>query len=101
MANVIAQDQRSYIEVGQENTTPIDLYYEVPSERSVFKTQMTAVGCSLLVLTLLATVVYLIVATMFDLNATVKHVARVLIFLPLVVFLAMQVLLFLTKPSSP
>ena len=28
MANVIAQDLRSYIEVGQENTTPIDLYYE-------------------------------------------------------------------------
>jgi non-heme chloroperoxidase len=28
MANVIAQDQRPYIEVGQENTTPIELYYE-------------------------------------------------------------------------
>jgi non-heme chloroperoxidase len=28
MANVIAQDQRTFIEVGQENTTPIDLYYE-------------------------------------------------------------------------
>jgi len=28
MTNVVAQDQRSYIEVGQENSTPIDLYYE-------------------------------------------------------------------------
>jgi non-heme chloroperoxidase len=28
MTNVIAQDQRTYIEVGQENSTPIDLYYE-------------------------------------------------------------------------
>ena len=28
MPNVIAQDLRSYVEVGQENSTPIDLYYE-------------------------------------------------------------------------
>jgi non-heme chloroperoxidase len=28
MADVMAQDQRTYVEVGQENTTPIDLYYE-------------------------------------------------------------------------
>src|SRR3984957_3579716 len=28
MTNVIAQNLRSYIEVGEENSTPIDLYYE-------------------------------------------------------------------------
>jgi non-heme chloroperoxidase len=28
MTTVIAQNQRSFIEVGQENSTPIDLYYE-------------------------------------------------------------------------
>lgn len=28
MPNVIAQDLRSYVEVGQENSTPIELYYE-------------------------------------------------------------------------
>jgi non-heme chloroperoxidase len=28
MPNVMAQDQRSFVEVGQENSTPIDLYYE-------------------------------------------------------------------------
>jgi non-heme chloroperoxidase len=28
MPNVIAQDLRSFVEVGQENSTPIDLYYE-------------------------------------------------------------------------
>jgi hypothetical protein len=28
MANTIAQEQRSYINVGQENSTPIELYYE-------------------------------------------------------------------------
>lgn len=78
----------------------IDLHYEAPSERNVFKTQMTAVGCSLLVLTLVATIAYLVLAAMFDLNATVKHVARFLIFLPLGVFLVLQMLLFLTKPAN-
>lgn len=78
----------------------IDLHFEAPSERSVFKTQMTAVGCSLLVLTLVATIAYLLLAAMFNLNATVKHVARFLIFLPLGVFLVLQFLLFLTKPAS-
>jgi non-heme chloroperoxidase len=28
MTNVVAQDQRTYVEVGQENSTPINLYYE-------------------------------------------------------------------------
>ena len=28
MTSMIAQDQRSYIEVAQENSTPVDLYYE-------------------------------------------------------------------------
>lgn len=79
----------------------IDLHFEVPSERSVFKTQMTAAGCSLLVLTFVATVIYLVVANVFNLNDTVKHVARLLIFLPLGVFLVLQLLLFLTKPASP
>src|SRR5690606_3519620 len=30
----------------------VDLYFDTPSERSNFKTQMTAVGCSVLMLTL-------------------------------------------------
>jgi non-heme chloroperoxidase len=28
MSNTVAQDMRSYVNVGQENSTPIDLYYE-------------------------------------------------------------------------
>ena len=79
----------------------IDLHFEVPSERSVFKTQMTAAGCCLLMLTLFATVVYLLLGAMFDLGDTAMQIARALIFLPLGVFLVLQVLLFLTRPSAP
>lgn len=78
----------------------IDLHFETLSERSVFKTQMTALGCGLLVATLGAMVTYLIVATAFDLNATLKQVLRVLIFLPLGLFLALQLLLFVAKPQA-
>lgn len=78
----------------------IDLNFEVPSERSTFKTQMTAIGCSLLVLTLLATVLYLIVAAAVNLNDTVKYIARAVIFLPLGLFLLLQLFLLLTRPST-
>lgn len=79
----------------------IDLYFDTPSERSLFKTQMTAAGCSLLVLTLVAVIFYLIAAAAFNLNDTIKRIAVGLIFLPLGLFLALQLLLLLTKPSTP
>lgn len=77
----------------------IDLHFEAPSERSLFKTQMTALGCGLLTATLFAVVLFLIVAAAFDLNETVKQVLRVLIFAPLGLFLALQLLLFVAKPG--
>lgn len=44
----------------------IDLHFETTSERSIFKTQMTAIGCGVLVFTLLALVAFLIVGTLLD-----------------------------------
>jgi len=77
----------------------IDVHFETPSERSAFKSQMTAAGCSLLMLTLLAVVVYLGLAQAFPLPQFVKHILRVMIFAPLGIFLALQLLIFATRPA--
>lgn len=44
----------------------IDLHFETTSERSIFKTQMTAIGCGVLVFTLIALVAFLIIGTLLD-----------------------------------
>jgi hypothetical protein len=61
---------------------------------------MTAAGCSLLVLTLLAVVAYLVVAATLDLPPLVKRILVGLIFLPLGLFLALQALLFIARPAA-
>ena len=78
----------------------IDVYFESPSERSMFKTHMTAVGCSLLVLTLLAVVVYLVLANAIVLPPLLKKTMVGVIFLPLGVFLLLQLLLFVARPAA-
>jgi len=96
----------------------VELYFDTPSERSNFKTQMTAVGCGVLLLTLLAIVGGLGIGLVVDqvgLAGPVQHnpgeprvprtsiimeVVRVLVFAPLVIFLLLQVGLFLSKPSA-
>jgi myo-inositol 2-dehydrogenase/D-chiro-inositol 1-dehydrogenase len=78
----------------------IDIHFETPSERSQFKTQMTAIGCSVLPLTLLAYTAYLFAETFFALGPWVKQALWLLTFLPLGAFLAMQALYFLTRPSA-
>jgi hypothetical protein len=78
----------------------IDVYFETPSERGLFKTQMTAVGCSLLMLTLLFIVMYLVLEASFDLPQIARQILVVLIFLPLGIFLAMQLLYFVARPTS-
>jgi len=44
----------------------IDLHFETTSERSLFKTRMTAVGCGLLTITLLAVVALLLLGALLD-----------------------------------
>jgi hypothetical protein len=78
----------------------IDVYFETPSERSLFKTQMTAVGCSLIVLTLLAVVLYLVLAATIGMPPLMKKIMVGLIFLPLGIFLALQLLVFVARPAS-
>lgn len=78
----------------------IDVYFETPSERGLFKTQMTAVGCCLLFLTPAAIVVYLAVAASIEFPPLVKKMLVALLFLPLGIFLALQLLLFVSRPAT-
>ena len=78
----------------------IELHFEPMSERAIFKTQMTAIGCGLLVGTLLMMLCFLGIASVVPLPEPVLIGLRVLVFAPLVLFLLAQVLLPLTRPSS-
>jgi ABC-type spermidine/putrescine transport system permease subunit I len=78
----------------------IDVYYETPSERGIFKTQMTAVGCCLLMLTLAAVIGYLLAAATIEMPPLMKRILVVLIFLPLGAFLALQLLVFVARPAT-
>ncbi|MBS0263469.1 MAG: hypothetical protein JSS02_16125 [Planctomycetes bacterium] len=78
----------------------IDVYFEAQSERGLFKTQMTAAGCSLLMITLVAVVAYLLLASTLSLPDWALKVLLVLTFLPLGIFLALQLLYFVAQPAS-
>ena len=90
------------IEAAQRSVTrrrTIDVHFESVSERSLFKTQMTTLGCGLLVATLFGVMLLLVVGT-FGVPRSVMHGLRVLVFLPLFVFLLLQLLVLITRPSS-
>lgn len=78
----------------------IELHFEPMSERAIFKSQMTAIGCSLLVITFFLTLTYLGIASIVPLPSWALILMRTLVFSPLVLFLIAQVLLPLTRPSS-
>jgi predicted dehydrogenase len=78
----------------------IELHFEPMSERAIFKTQMTAIGCGVLTLTLLLMLVYLAVAGTVPLPNSVLLMLRGLVFAPLAVFLLLQLLYPLARPSS-
>jgi len=98
---VRAQETVEATEVSRQRQRTIGLRFESMSERMVFKTRMTAVGCSLLTFTLPAVVLVLVIGTAFDLPAGVMRTLRVLVFLPLFVFLAAQLFLLAARPPRP
>lgn len=77
----------------------IDLHFETTSERSLFKTQMTAIGCGVLTFTMFAVILLLIAGAVFDPGDRVMRIARALVFVPLFLFLVLQGLLWITRPS--
>ncbi|MDA1018428.1 MAG: hypothetical protein O3A00_28725, partial [Planctomycetota bacterium] len=78
----------------------IDLYFETTSERNQFKTQMTALGCGVMSLTFFGLLLYLVVASLVELPEGVLQVLRVIWLLPLMGFIGLQLLYFITRPSS-
>ena len=54
----------------------IDLFFETTSERSIFKSQMTALGCGLVLLTLAMLVGFLILGAMLDSRSLVQRNAE-------------------------
>ncbi|MCA9065200.1 MAG: hypothetical protein KDA96_19160 [Planctomycetaceae bacterium] len=78
----------------------IDVHFDSGGERSVFKGQMAAIGCGLLLLTLFAFVVLLMLDQAFRFPVVVKHIVEIGLLTPLVLFSLLQLLLPLTRTPS-
>jgi hypothetical protein len=90
----------------------IELHFEPMSERATFKTQMTAMGCGVLVATFLLLLVYLAIASLvpqaprfgsppdgWEPARGALYVARAFVFAPVAVFLVLQLLYPLSRPT--
>lgn len=75
----------------------VDVHFETGSEKSVFKSQMTAIGCGVLTWLLIGMIAYLIAGALLDLPNWVWHTIRVLWFAPLILFIVAQFLLPLAR----
>ena len=75
----------------------IDVYFDGISERSAFKTQMTAIGCGVLTYVIFGMVGFLIMAQLTGLPPVVLHIARIVWIAPVVLFLFAQFLLPLAR----
>ena len=71
----------------------IDVYIDELTERSVFKTQMTAIGCGVLTWLMLGMIGYLLLGQLLKPPTTVMMVLRALWIAPVVIYLATQFLL--------
>ena len=78
----------------------VDVHFDSGSEKGVFKSQMTAMGCGVLIFMMLGMVAYLIVAQLVPLPDTVLHILRILWITPLVLFLLAQALLPLARDRA-
>ncbi|MCY2963370.1 MAG: hypothetical protein NT069_06910 [Planctomycetota bacterium] len=78
----------------------VDVLFEAPSERGLFKSQMTAAGCSLLLSTPVAMVLYLMLAAAVPMPNWIKVILVALVFAPVGLFLVTQALLFITRPAA-
>jgi hypothetical protein len=80
-----------------ERRRAIELESEPLSERTIFKTQMAALGCGVLMATLVLGVGYLFLAELVPLPGWLLHLIRGLVFAPLFLFLLAQLLLPLSR----
>lgn len=75
----------------------VDVYFDSGSERSVFKSYMTAIGCGVLTWMMLGMVGFLVIAKVANLPPAVLEIGRILWIAPIVIFLFVQFLLPLTR----
>jgi hypothetical protein len=78
----------------------IDVHHDSGSERSVFKSQMTAIGCMILLLMMFGMVAYLVIATVFTPSDTVLRFLRGLWIAPAVLYLLAQLLLPIARDRA-
>jgi hypothetical protein len=78
----------------------VDVHFDSGSEKGVFKSQMTAMGCGILTFMMFGMVAYLILAQLVTLPDVVLHTLRVLWVAPLVLFLIAQTLLPIARDRS-
>ena len=91
----------------------IELHFEPMSERATFKTQMTAMGCGVLMVTPLLVLAYLAIASLvppspsagfppdgWERARSLLLVVRAFVFAPVAIFLVLQFLYPLTRPAS-
>lgn len=83
-----------------ERRRTIDLNHEPLSERLIFKTQMAAMGCSILLITLGVLLGFLMIDSLAPLNRSILKVLLVIAAVPLFGFLLFQFLLPLTRTSN-
>jgi hypothetical protein len=78
----------------------VDVHFDSGSERGVFKSQMTAMGCGVLTFMMFGMVAYLVIAQLTTLPDWVLHTARILWITPLVIFILAQALLPIARDRS-
>ena len=78
----------------------VDVHFDAGTERSVFKSQMTAMGCGVLTWLMFSAVALLIAGQLLDLPDWFWQVARILWLAPVVLYLAAQALLPLARDRS-
>lgn len=78
----------------------VDVHFDGVSERSAFKTQMTAIGCGVLTYLLFGMVAFLVVAQVATLPPWALQIGRILWIAPLVLFLFAQFLLPLARERN-
>lgn len=75
----------------------VDVYADELTERSVFKTQMTAIGCGVLTWMMLGMIGYLLIGQLFEPPVVVMQILRAVWITPVVLFLLAQLLLPLAR----
>ncbi|MFO0428536.1 MAG: hypothetical protein ACK526_18360 [Planctomyces sp.] len=75
----------------------VDVYFDSGSERGVFKSQMAAMGCGVLMWMIFGMIAFLLLARLTTLSREMLLVARALWIAPLAIFLVAQLLLPVTR----